>query len=146
MWKNKKGVSPLIATVLLLLVAMGIGALVWGFMQEFVQEQTSTAATTSTELAECSKASFKITSCAYTDDANHVLIKLENTGSIDINDFWVNVQYSDGTASQTLDTNDLLAGSFVKIAGYAGPSLALSTIKVQSYLCTGVKDSTTVCP
>jgi len=29
-----RGVSPLIATILLLLVAMGIGALVWGFMQE----------------------------------------------------------------------------------------------------------------
>jgi len=140
---NKKGVSPLIATVLLLLVAMGIGALVWGFMQEFVQEQTSTAATTSTELADCSKASFKITSCTYTVGGSAIL-KLENTGSIDINDFWVNLQYTDNnTATQIKDTNDLLAGSFAIVG--ASSTSTIDTAKVQSVSCTGVKDSTTSC-
>jgi len=156
---NEKGVSPLIATILLLLVAMGIGALVWGFMQEYTTEQTSTAATTSQELADCStstaattsqeladcsKASFKILSCSYESANSIVRVKLENTGSIDINDFWVNVQYSDGSASQIKDGNDLLAGAFGVIAGTA--TAAPSTVKVQSYSCSGVKDSTDSCP
>jgi len=139
-------VSPLIATILLLLVAMGIGALVWGFMQEYTTEQTSTAATTSQELADCSRSSFKILSCSYHPDANadYVSIKLENTGSVDINDFWVNVQYADGNASQRRDGNDLLAGAFGVIAGTA--TAAPTKVKVQSVSCSGVKDSTTSCP
>ncbi len=112
-------------------------------MQEFTTKQTSQAATTSTELTDCSKASFKITSCTYLADANIVLIKLENTGSVDINDFWVNVQYSDGTGSQTRDNNDLLRAGFVRIAGTA--TSTPTKVKVQSYSCSGVKDSTTSC-
>jgi len=112
-------------------------------MQEFTTKQTSQAATTSTELTDCSKASFKITSCTYHSSGNVVSVKLENTGSVDINDFWVNVQYSDGTGSQTRDTNDLLAGSFAVVGGTA--TSTPTKVKVQSYSCSGVKDSTTSC-
>ena len=36
MWKNKRGVSPLIAAVLLIVVVVGVGAVVTGIVRNYV--------------------------------------------------------------------------------------------------------------
>ncbi|GEM_PF-1916400 len=141
---GNKGVSPLIATILLLLVAMGIGALVWGFMQEYTTEQTSTAQATASELATCSEGGIKITSCTYTASLQRVRIKVENTGKRDLNSFWVNVQYTDGNATQVKTDRNVLAGSFDYIDGNAQSTP--SKVKIQSVQCSSIKDSVTSCP
>jgi len=144
---NKLAIILIVLAVIIVgffIVSMAAGALIWGFMQDYTAEQTSEAKTISTGLADCSRASNRIMSCTYLPDQEKVSVTLKNTGSIDINNFWVNVQYGDGTASQNKAERDLEAGSFSIVEGTAiAPPV---NVKVLSVECSGVRDTTSNCP
>ena len=92
---NAKGVSPLLATVLLILVAVGIGAIVWVWTTGFVGQATSEAGQVTTEM--CTKGRFEVTSCSYA--SQQVTLWLKNTGDIDLNSFRVVVRDSAGNVT-----------------------------------------------
>ena len=88
---SKRAVSPLIATVLLLVVTVGIGAVVTGIVRGFVTENKATMESRA-ELVSCStnvvieilKIDLVPQVC---NGSNYVDIILENTGAADIDDF-----------------------------------------------------------
>lgn len=110
---NSKGVSPLIATVLLLLVVVGVGAIVWTWVTGFAGETTSEAGQVTESMA--AKGSFEITDCTYSGGT--LTVKLENTGQIDLNQFRFFAINSDGTTAKTQDENslDIAAGATAKV-------------------------------
>ncbi|NTV23785.1 MAG: hypothetical protein HGA85_05420 [Nanoarchaeota archaeon] len=95
MW-NKKGVSPLIATVLLVMIVVSIGAAVMVVIQGLTDEQLSTI-DANKKLIECSsKMKVEIFSVGddyricynYSDGGNSTFaIQLDNVGQVDIDDF-----------------------------------------------------------
>ena len=92
---DAKGVSPLIAAVLLLLVAVGIGAIVWVWTTGFVGQATSEAGQVTEQM--CAKGRFEVTSCSYSSQT--VTLWLKNTGEVDLNSFRVVVKDSAGNVT-----------------------------------------------
>lgn len=115
MRKNKKGVSPLIATVLLIGFAIAIAILVWFWYGNIIKEQAEkTGASTSGKLACASEVKFSIKgSCLNSDDI--VLIQVENKGT-PIDDFRIALEgslgtksYNVGSTTSTTETKELSA-------------------------------------
>jgi flagellin-like protein len=92
---SKKGVSPLIAAVLLIVVTVGIGAVMTGIVRSQVTSDKQTIEKTSTDV-DCST-QVQINVPVYNDQfricytASTVNFTLENTGSIEIDDLQVKV-------------------------------------------------------
>jgi len=90
MFRSKKAVEPLIATVLLLVVVVGIGAVVTGMIRNMISEQKTTIES-KTEQLSCSR-DIVLNVLKIDDDpqvclgSNYVNILLENTGK-KIDDF-----------------------------------------------------------
>ncbi len=126
---NSKGVSPLIATVLLLLVAVGVGAIIWTWVTGFAGKTTSEAGQVTESMA--AKGSFEITSCTYSGGT--LTVKLENTGQIDLNQFRFFAINSDGSTAKAQDETDLnmAAGATAKVT-ISGLSEAPAKVKAMS--------------
>jgi flagellin-like protein len=95
---SKKGVSPLIAAVLLIVVTVGIGAVVTGIIRSQVTSDKQTIEKTSTDV-DCSTQvqinvpvyndQFRI--CYTAENTGTVNFTLENIGSMEIDDLQVKV-------------------------------------------------------
>lgn len=74
---NKKGVSPLIATILLIGFAVGLGAVVMNWGKSIVEE-------TSFTLGDCSRASLNVDDNTLCYGNNYIQFDLDNIGSVDM--------------------------------------------------------------
>ncbi len=91
MLKSKKGLSPLIAAVLLIVVVVGIGAVVTGIVRSFVSENQQTIKSKNTEMA-CSRDVdidfIKLDGVQQVcKGSNYITAILENVGSGTVDDF-----------------------------------------------------------
>jgi len=92
---SKKGLSPLIASVLLIVVVVGIGAVVTGIVRNYVSENKQVIEKTSTD-TDCST-QVEIEVPTINDDfmiclgTNTVNFTIENTGSMFVDEFQVKV-------------------------------------------------------
>jgi len=99
---SKRGMSPLIAAVLLIVVVVGIGAVVTGIVRNQITTDKQTIERTSTDI-ECSTL-FQIEVPTYNDDfmickgSNYVNFTIENTGSEFIDEFQLKVFGDSGFA------------------------------------------------
>lgn len=95
--KNRKGISPLIATLLLIAIAVAASVLTYSWVMSMIGSQSGQAQT-----------QVRIDSVGYTDN-NTVIVAIRNTGSIDatIESVWVRSNTAGSTwfkddASQTI--------------------------------------------
>ncbi len=83
---RKKGVSPLIATVLLIVFTVAISTLVVSWLREYTADTTSSVGDTSQEVIECAKQNLKISNSYITVNTttgiSDVKATLKNTGSV----------------------------------------------------------------
>lgn len=82
---NKRGISPLIATVLIIgfTVALAAVILIWG--QSFTRGiQSSTEETTNIQLMCAQDVVFDITAACYCETADRIKMTVKNDGSVDI--------------------------------------------------------------
>jgi FlaG/FlaF family flagellin (archaellin) len=92
---SKKGLSPLIAAVLLIVVVVGIGAVVTGIVRNQITADKQTIERTSTDV-ECST-NVEIDVPTYLDDfriclgSDYVNFTIENTGSMTVDEFQMKV-------------------------------------------------------
>ncbi|MCX6802549.1 MAG: hypothetical protein NT067_05575 [Candidatus Diapherotrites archaeon] len=100
--KNQKGVSPLIATVLLLLVCMAVGVIIWQWVTSFQGNVQTESTKTQQKMTGCADVSL---TADLTDikptwysalKATKVLVK--NGSGRDLNTFKVYSYYSDGNS------------------------------------------------
>ena len=141
---NQKGISPLIATILLLLVVMAIAGIVWTTVFGQAQSQQQQIEKQGKTFSGCAGANFKAdlstVKPTYYSDLNQTRVVLLNDGTRDLNSFNVTSFYSDGTS-------DLNVQSSVNIQqGGSGVVWAPSTskpsrIEIISNDCPGVKVS-----
>jgi len=122
MWTSKKGLSPLIAAVLLIVVVVGIGAVVTGIVRNYVTENKQTI----TEKASDMKCGIEVDVTVPTvadvlrichDTGNNVInFTLENSGSATLDDMQVKFFGTSGfAANDTVITETTLQdtdGSF----------------------------------
>ncbi|MBW2972321.1 hypothetical protein KY359_04765 [Candidatus Woesearchaeota archaeon] len=93
---SKKGLSPLIAAVLLIVVVVGIGAVVTGMVREQVTQDKQTIQKTSTDI-DCST-QVVINVPTFNDDfliclgaTGYVTATIENTGSLEVDELQLKV-------------------------------------------------------
>jgi len=124
--KQKKGISPLIATVLLIGFVIAIAVLVWIFWGNIIKQQAEkTGAQTLGEFDCASKVEFRIQSvCSGTDT---LVFNLQNTGSTTIDKFTVrlkgtntileelNIAVVEGAAQQITLSYDTSVGTLEEI-------------------------------
>jgi flagellin-like protein len=92
MMNNKKAVSPLIATVLLIAFAVALGAIVMNWGESFVRETQNTATEASAGKLDCTlKVDFEVMNAAYIEDdtgTNATLkVLIRNAGDMPISEF-----------------------------------------------------------
>ena len=131
---NKKGVSPLIATVLLVMIVVSIGAAVMVVIQGLSDEQIKSIETQA-DLLECGvdveatvmvvNNKYRICTNITTTAVGNFSIVLENTGQKDLSGFKIIVYGDDGVNSTT----------------YGSEALSKGDTKTYSFTFTGVGDN-----
>ncbi|MBW3012516.1 hypothetical protein KY311_04985 [Candidatus Woesearchaeota archaeon] len=114
---NKKAVSPLIATVLLIAFAVALGAIVMNWGESFVRETQETAEEASEGRLDCTLAvDFEVINARYTEDDTdetaNVTILVRNAGDQEIAEFVAqvftnSVRGGRGNITQTLESLDV---------------------------------------
>lgn len=91
-----KGISPLIAAVLLIAVAVGIAAAIGPTIISFVKEQVGKTTQRSSGQIDCSKAGIYVRDAVYntTPSPNHLKLRVENTGYVELTNFRVDVIFA----------------------------------------------------
>jgi len=121
--KNKKAISPLIATVLLIAFAVALGAIVMNWGRTYTQEQIDTAAKRSDEEIECGlDVELAIKEVAgepqlfYTNSTSNLTFMLENKGRKTINSIRVVIIGQDGEDINITDLTDskIITGGIIK--------------------------------
>lgn len=143
---KKKGVSPVIAAILLIVVTVSIGVMYSSWVQTYYNKQISKQAEISDEQIECSEAGFQINSCSFdAGDSNIATIQLENTGYLDLNSFTVVAEYSNGNSDINICSINLEESSYGNVYIQLEAGQSPSKIKVVSRDCKTLEDSTTDC-
>jgi flagellin-like protein len=106
---ESKGISPLVAAVLLIAVTMTIAGLLAYWAASFVK--TSLPETNETE-TQCRFADFSIYSCTYSNRTVNLI--LENTQNVDLEDLKAYFIFSNNTVSDAYDLNETLPSGRLK--------------------------------
>ncbi len=144
---SKKGLSPLIAAVLLIVVVVGIGAVVTGIVREQISQDKQTIEKKSTNI-ECST-EVEINVPTYEDDfmickgTDYVNFTIENTGSIEVDELQVKVFGATGFA----DNDSIIPGGMTPgqvnstvIVGHSGVGSVEEVFIVPKKKVTGSSD------
>lgn len=87
-----KGISPLVATVLLIGVTMAIAGLLAVFGQNLVSEQLSTSLDEPVA-GECGFGNFVVDRCSYDPTGQTMTLVLHNVGTVDLNNVTASIDY-----------------------------------------------------
>ena len=146
---RQKGVNPLVATALLMVLVMAMGGILWGWTQNFWHEKEQSSDYYSGESVDCVEAGFRVLKdkghCFFygagsTTDTNQVKVVVENTGEIDLNTFNITSNWADGSS----DLNVLALNLEEKQSGIAwtkqgrSPAEVPKAVRVSSEECPGL--------
>jgi len=109
----KKGISPLVASVLLIAATMSIAGILAYWASSFARTQTE-AFQNQSITNECNYADFKIYSCKYNSTSHTISMTLENSRDVELKDLNVQVFYTNETVSQPIPLNSTLPPRLLK--------------------------------
>ena len=135
-----KGISPLIAAVLLIAVTMTIAGVLAYWASTFVQSglQTSSNQTVATE---CQFGRFLIDACNYDSANSKMTFILDNIGTVGLSNITVLVVYPDNTLNSTRVEGSLGSG-WLKSFSVNGVASGFSTVRFRTQ-CPNVFEETT---
>jgi flagellin-like protein len=132
---KKRGVSPLIATVILVAIVIIIALLLWFWYNQFLEEQRAKAQTELTqECAQNTELQVRSASCIDTSGNYTITIDLSNTGSSKITSFTFSIESLESSVSKEV-------GRILE----AGTALDF-TLQVDSTELTGVPAEVKIIP
>ena len=97
---RRKGISPLIASVLLIAFTLSIGAFMSAWLQDVTKKQTQAAVDNSKP--ECQFSALNIQNVTYTNSTNRLKIDIENTGTKSVAINTIRLIYSDDLSTQAV--------------------------------------------
>ncbi len=135
-----KGISPLVAAVLLIAVTMTIAGMLAYWASGFVRQQVTSFSNQSIT-SECNFANFGVYACNYNTSAEKVNLILENRGNIEIKNITMFVIYSDGALAEKSLNHSLPGGtSGLKSYSISGVKSDYSSITLRTE-CPGLSVS-----
>ncbi len=110
-FNNKKGISPLIATVLLIAFAVALGAVVMNWGRSYVEETARQSGITSDTKVTCAQQvrleialdSSRRPMICYDENDRNIRLTVINRGGVDLQGFLFNVLGEDGIFDQDFD-------------------------------------------
>jgi flagellin-like protein len=133
-----KGISPLVAAVLLIAVTMTIAGMLAYWASSFVRTQTEQFEN-QTIATECSFADFRFYSCSYNSTSYELRFILENF-AVELKNLKAYIIYPNDTIT-TRDLNETLPAGTMKGFSLSGISPDFSEVIVRTH-CTEVSRST----
>lgn len=128
---GKKGISPLVAAVLLIAVTMTIAGLLAYWAASYVRTTLPEQNETETE---CRLADFIIDSCTYDNSTSTLSLTLRNTKNVELKGLKAFLYYQNETISDPIDLGDTLpAGGMLKSFTVQGVNEDFSRIAVGTH-------------
>lgn len=125
-----KGISPLVAAVLLIAVTMTIAGALAFWASSFVQERTDAFANQSVA-NECSFAQIDVYSCSYDVNNSRVNLILNNIGRVDMSSLRMFAFYSNSSVGQ-YDLNGTIGSGILKSFVVDGVSSGITRISIRT--------------
>lgn len=108
---NKKGISPLLTTVLVIAFVVVLSALIFGWGRGYIENLTKSAEGTEERLLCLQEVSFKISSLCYNSRDGILKIGIDNRGRREIVGVIFRIKYEDESADAILE-QDIKSGEF----------------------------------
>lgn len=133
----QKGISPLIAVIVLIALTMIVAGIIATFTQTFTQR-------TFEEITSCSAGSVLISGASYNTNSSGLTVVIRNTGDIDLN-FIATVTFSDRTTNedhnyttQSPDANPIpITAGQIHTTIFTPVTTNITQVNVQSVECSG---------
>ena len=130
----EKGISPLVAAVLLIGVTMTVAGILAYWASSFVRTQV-TRFENETIMSECNFADFRIYACSYNPDESKLTFILNNIRTVELRNLTLYVIKQDNTV-ESIPLNESLPGNSLKSFSVSlAPDYKSITIKTH---CPGV--------
>ncbi len=139
---NKKGISPIIATVLLVVITIAIGATTMAFIRSLTDTNFETAKEQTAKIACGSQIQFEIPivskkyKICYYNDTGTINLLLHNTGSVDIKGFSLTTILTNGsvyTTDFTGDSNIIVKNEYKTYNLTPSPTVDYTTTSVSQW-------------
>ena len=107
----RKGISPMVATVLLIVFAIALGGIIFSWLTNYSSQTTQETSAASGELADCAKAGITIDAVYKHATANEVVkVDVRNTGQTETTPQTVTVSSATGSCTLTGSAGALAVG------------------------------------
>lgn len=124
-----KGISPIVAAVLLIAITMTIAGVLAYWSSTFVSTGLPTEnATTS----QCRVAQFEFLNCRYNSTGQTLVFSLNNVRSVDLLNLIAFVEYGNGTIASVIPLNQSLAGGTIRSYSLSGVSSDFSSLIIKT--------------
>lgn len=134
----EKGISPLVAAVLLIAVTMTIAGILAYWASSFTRAQIS-AFENQTVTTECSFANFRFYTCKYDSSTGTMSFILDNPSNVNLKDLVAFIIYRNNTIQQIPLDKDLPANQ-IQSFSISGISSDYSSITIRTH-CPGLSVS-----
>ncbi|NIO22431.1 MAG: type IV pilin [Candidatus Aenigmarchaeota archaeon] len=130
----RKGISPLIAVIMLIAFTMIVAGILAGWATTFVTTQRE-------ELQFCAKAQLLIQNANYNDTTKNLTIALFNTGDVPLRGFVARLTYANNTVASErsgLETLEIASQDIRTVTVSVDDTL--DKVVIQSLQCRGAQD------
>ena len=129
---DKKGISPLIATVLIIGFTVALAAVVMTWGGGFIREQTESTETTTSQALKCvTDLDFQIKNVSCGGGGGSDAVIIDNKGAIDIKSFLFRIHAEDGTVTNN-DTAGASGLNKYNVATFTVGNIGATTTKVEA--------------
>ena len=134
-----KGISPIVAAVLLIAITMTIAGVLAYWSSTFVSTGLPTENATT---AQCRVAQFEFLNCKYNSTGQTIVFSVNNVRTVDLGNLTAFIEYGNGTVSSAIPLNQSLPPNTIKSYSVSGISAEFSNILIKTG-CPDVSRSTT---
>jgi flagellin-like protein len=133
-----KGISPIVAAVLLIAITMTLAAGLALWASKLVGDNLPAPE----EEVQCKFASFDFQSCKYNSTTQQIIFSLTNRRTVELKNLTVFINYNNGTISPGISLNETLKTGADSIKSFAVSSVSsdFSTILIKTH-CPDVESS-----
>lgn len=135
MCAKSKGISPLVAVIMLIAFTMIVAGILAGWATRFATEQRSM-------LEQCTRAGFKISKATYSASTQNVSLLVYNSGTVPLKNFQAMVTYDENGPAipSTWNIYETVDANSFKTFEHDLPNKSVDYIEVRSVECQGAYD------
>lgn len=124
-----KGISPIVAAVLLIAITMTIAGVLAYWSSTFVSTSLPSENVTT---AQCRLAQFEFLNCRYNSTSQTIIFSLNNVRSVDLPNLTAFVEYGNGTVGSGVSLNQSLLSSTIRSYSVSSISSDFSNLVIKT--------------